>query len=90
MELQIRDVSKTYPNGVQALKDVTLTIPAGMYGLLGPNGAGKSTLMRILATLAGAGQRHRHTSAASTCPTRRTKSARRSVTCRRSLACIRK
>jgi ABC-type multidrug transport system ATPase subunit len=36
---------------VQALNDVTLTIPAGMYGLLGPNGAGKSTLMRILATL---------------------------------------
>ena len=50
-ELSIRGVSKTYPNGVQALKDVTLTIPAGMYGLLGPNGAGKSTLMRILATL---------------------------------------
>jgi len=51
MELHIRDVSKTYPNGVQALKGVTLTIPVGMYGLLGPNGAGKSTLMRILATL---------------------------------------
>ena len=51
MELQLRHVSKTYSNGVQALKDVTLTIPAGMYGLLGPNGAGKSTLMRILATL---------------------------------------
>jgi ABC-2 type transport system ATP-binding protein len=51
MELHIRDVSKRYPNGVQALKDVSLTIPAGMYGLLGPNGAGKSTLMRILATL---------------------------------------
>ncbi len=51
MELHIRNVSKTYSNGVQALKDVTLTIPAGMYGLLGPNGAGKSTLMRILATL---------------------------------------
>ena len=51
MELQIRDISKTYPNGVQALKDVTLTIPVGMYGLLGPNGAGKSTLMRMLATL---------------------------------------
>ena len=51
MELQIRGVSKTYPNGVQALKDVSLTIPPGMYGLLGPNGAGKSTLMRILATL---------------------------------------
>jgi ABC-2 type transport system ATP-binding protein len=51
MQLNIRNVSKTYPNGVQALKGVTLTIPAGMYGLLGPNGAGKSTLMRILATL---------------------------------------
>ncbi|HSU17363.1 ABC transporter ATP-binding protein [Longimicrobium sp.] len=51
MELRIQGVSKTYPNGVQALNDVTLTIPAGMYGLLGPNGAGKSTLMRILATL---------------------------------------
>jgi ABC-type multidrug transport system ATPase subunit len=51
MTLEIRDISKTYPNGVQALKKVTLTIPAGMYGLLGPNGAGKSTLMRILATL---------------------------------------
>ena len=51
MELQIRGVSKTYSTGVQALKDVSLTIPAGMYGLLGPNGAGKSTLMRILATL---------------------------------------
>jgi len=51
MHLQIRNVSKTYPNGVQALKDVSLTIPSGMYGLLGPNGAGKSTLMRILATL---------------------------------------
>jgi ABC-type multidrug transport system ATPase subunit len=51
MELQIRGISKTYANGVQALKDVTLTIRAGMYGLLGPNGAGKSTLMRILATL---------------------------------------
>lgn len=51
MELQIRGVSKTYPDGVLALKDVTLTIPPGMYGLLGPNGAGKSTLMRMIATL---------------------------------------
>jgi ABC-2 type transport system ATP-binding protein len=49
--LRISGVSKRYPNGVQALHDVTLTIPPGMYGLLGPNGAGKSTLMRILATL---------------------------------------
>src|SRR6478672_10056901 len=51
MQLTIRDVSKAYPNGVQALDKVSLTIPVGMYGLLGPNGAGKSTLMRILATL---------------------------------------
>ena len=51
MNLHIRDISKTYPNGVRALSDVSLTIPVGMYGLLGPNGAGKSTLMRILATL---------------------------------------
>jgi ABC-2 type transport system ATP-binding protein len=51
MELNIRDVSKTYPNGTQALKDVSLDIPQGMFGLLGRNGAGKSTLMRIIATL---------------------------------------
>jgi len=51
MDLKIHKVSKAYPTGVQALKDVTLTIPMGMYGLLGPNGAGKSTLMRIVATL---------------------------------------
>jgi ABC-type multidrug transport system ATPase subunit len=51
MELQIRKLSKTYPNGVRALADVSLTIGAGMFGLLGPNGAGKSTLMRTLATL---------------------------------------
>jgi ABC-2 type transport system ATP-binding protein len=49
--LTIRNVSKAYANGVQALRNVSLTIPPGMYGLLGPNGAGKSTLMRILATL---------------------------------------
>ena len=51
MELSIQNLSKTYPNGVQALKNVSLHIPTGMYGLLGPNGAGKSTLMRTLATL---------------------------------------
>ena len=51
MELHLRNVSKTYPNGVQALKSVTLTVPPGMFGLLGPNGAGKSTLMRLVATL---------------------------------------
>lgn len=51
MKLTINDVSKRYANGVQALKDVSLEIPTGMFGLLGPNGAGKSTLMRTIATL---------------------------------------
>ena len=51
MELKIKNLSKTYSNGVQALKDITLDIPQGMFGLLGPNGAGKSSLMRTLATL---------------------------------------
>ncbi|WP_205501659.1 ABC transporter ATP-binding protein [Rufibacter psychrotolerans] len=51
MELIIQNLSKTYPNGVQALKNVNLTIPTGMFGLLGPNGAGKSSLMRTIATL---------------------------------------
>ncbi len=49
--LAITGLSKTYPNGVRALSEVSLTIPTGMFGLLGPNGAGKSTLMRTLATL---------------------------------------
>lgn len=51
MELKIENLSKRYPNGTQALQNVTLDIPQGMFGLLGPNGAGKSTLMRTLATL---------------------------------------
>jgi ABC-2 type transport system ATP-binding protein len=51
MELVIENLSKTYPNGVQALQKINLTIGRGMFGLLGPNGAGKSTLMRIIATL---------------------------------------
>ena len=51
MKLTICNLSKTYTNGVQALRQVSLTIPTGMFGLLGPNGAGKSTLMRIVATL---------------------------------------
>ncbi|MGB9992555.1 ABC transporter ATP-binding protein [Massilia sp. SM-13] len=51
MELRIRNLSKTYANGVVALDNISLDIPSGMFGLLGPNGAGKSTLMRTLATL---------------------------------------
>lgn len=51
MQLIIQNLSKTYGNGVQALKNVNLTINQGMFGLLGPNGAGKSSLMRTIATL---------------------------------------
>lgn len=51
MNLTIQNLSKTYPNGVKALNDVSLDIPIGMFGLLGPNGAGKSSLMRTIATL---------------------------------------
>ncbi len=51
MKLVIENLSKTYSNGVQALKNVNLEIGTGMFGLLGPNGAGKSSLMRTIATL---------------------------------------
>ncbi|HTY09156.1 MAG TPA: ABC transporter ATP-binding protein [Candidatus Edwardsbacteria bacterium] len=51
MQLTIDNLSKTYPNGVRALDNVSLAIFSGMFGLLGPNGAGKSTLMRTIATL---------------------------------------
>ena len=51
MELTIQNISKTYPNGIEALKNVSLKIGNGMFGLLGPNGAGKSTLMRTIAAL---------------------------------------
>jgi len=49
--LKIKNLDKTYANGVHALDNVSLEIPNGMFGLLGPNGAGKSTLMRTVATL---------------------------------------
>lgn len=51
--LNLSGISKTYPGGVQALADIHLHVPRGMFGLLGPNGAGKSTLMRTIATLQG-------------------------------------
>ena len=51
MKLEIKNLSKTYKNGVKALQDVSLSISKGMFGLLGQNGSGKSTLMRIIATL---------------------------------------
>jgi ABC-2 type transport system ATP-binding protein len=49
--LTISGLSKTYPNGVKALKNLSLTIGNEMFGLLGPNGVGKSSLMRTVATL---------------------------------------
>ena len=49
--LVIKDLTKTYSSGVQALRGVSLDLPAGVYGLLGPNGSGKTTLMKIVATL---------------------------------------
>jgi ABC-type multidrug transport system ATPase subunit len=49
--LKIRDLTKTYSSRTQALRKISLDVPAGMFGLLGPNGAGKTTLMKILATL---------------------------------------
>jgi len=49
--LEIKNITKTYSNGVRALNNISLTIEPGMFGLLGPNGAGKSSLMRTIATL---------------------------------------
>ena len=49
--LSIKQLNKTYANGVKAINNVSLEIPNGMFGLLGPNGAGKSSLMRTIATL---------------------------------------
>jgi ABC-type multidrug transport system ATPase subunit len=49
--LKINKLNKTYSSHIQALKGISLEVPAGIFGLLGPNGAGKTTLMKILATL---------------------------------------
>src|SRR5215467_6716688 len=56
VRLTISNLSKTYPNGVKALNNLTLDISTGLFGLLGPNGAGKSSLMRTIATLQEADQ----------------------------------
>lgn len=48
MELQIRNISKTYGKTKRALNNFSLTLKSGVYGFLGANGAGKSTLMNIL------------------------------------------
>ena len=51
MKLVIKNLTKTYSNGVKAIDDLSIEIGTGMFGLLGPNGAGKSSLMRTIATL---------------------------------------
>lgn len=51
MQIEIQNLTKTYPGGFKALDNINLTIGNGMFGLLGPNGAGKSTLIRIMVTL---------------------------------------
>ena len=59
MEIQIQNVSMTYPNGKQALSELSLNLSSpGMIGLLGPNGAGKSTLMKLLVTALVPNLRH--------------------------------
>jgi ABC-2 type transport system ATP-binding protein len=62
--LSVRDLRKTYGNGVEALKGVSLDVAEGdFFALLGPNGAGKSTLIGIVSSLvnasSGAAQRVR-------------------------------
>jgi len=49
--LNIKELTKTYASGIQALKGISLEVRSGMFGLIGPNGAGKTTLMKVLATL---------------------------------------
>ncbi len=50
--LSIRNLSKTYPNGVRALKGIDFDVEQGdFYALLGPNGAGKSTTIGIVSSL---------------------------------------
>lgn len=51
MNIEIKDLSKVYPNGHAAIRNINLEIGSGMFGLLGPNGAGKSSLMRIMVTI---------------------------------------
>ena len=90
MPLKISGLSKTYPNGVQALKNISLTIGNNMFGLLGPNGAGKSTLMRTIATLQDPDSGTIYARRPQRPHAERTPCARSSATCRRSSACIRR
>ena len=50
--LNVEGINKHYPNGVEAVKDLSLTVCQGeVFGLVGPNGAGKSTLLKLIAGL---------------------------------------
>ncbi|MGI9334167.1 MAG: ATP-binding cassette domain-containing protein, partial [Gammaproteobacteria bacterium] len=52
LALDIQGLAKTYANGFEALKDVSIAVEQGeFFALLGPNGAGKSTLIGIVASL---------------------------------------
>jgi len=51
MKIRLKNLTKTYPDGRRALKDVSLELQPGLFGLLGPNGAGKTTLLSILTFL---------------------------------------
>jgi ABC-type multidrug transport system ATPase subunit len=50
-QLSLKNINKTYSNGIKAIEGVSLDIGNGMFGLLGPNGAGKSSLMKTIAGL---------------------------------------
>jgi ABC-2 type transport system ATP-binding protein len=53
--LQVNNLTKTYANGVEALKGISLEVEEGdFFALLGPNGAGKSTLIGIMSSLVNA------------------------------------
>lgn len=53
--IRVENLTKTYPNGVQALNGLSFDVPAAsVFALLGPNGAGKSTTLKILTTLSRA------------------------------------
>ncbi len=53
--LQVNDLRKTYKNGTEALKGISLEVEEGdFFALLGPNGAGKSTLIGIISSLVNA------------------------------------
>jgi putative ABC transport system ATP-binding protein len=50
--IELREVSKSYPGGVHALRGATLSVAAGeMVALVGPSGSGKSTMLNLIGTL---------------------------------------